>query len=165
MLVMIGSFLLRTVGCVAMLLALMGCQNGDGDSVDSVVAHVGDRHLSLKDIPMTALGGRDSSEFVSMYTNNWVLEELMLLYADEQASLPMQSIDDQVHRYRKALIRHALETQYIDLHLDNEVSEEEIAAAYELQSTHFVLNEDILRVLYVKVLDRSSSLRSFSYAT
>ena len=85
----------------------------------------------------------------------------MFTYAKEDLEIFSVDIEKKVQNYRKTLIQHALEKQYIADQLNTEVSEEAIATYYQQEVIHFVLNEDILRVLYVKVLRRTSGINAF----
>lgn len=124
-----------------------------GDAADKrVVASVDDRDLLLKDILLNmpeGLTGVDSATFVRMYTDNWVLNQLKLQRAKEVLT-SHKDIERLVDDYRQSLIMRQLDQYYVDLNLDTDITERQIAAHYRLHSSQFKLDHDKVRGVVVR---------------
>ena len=141
-----------------------GCQpkSSSEGAEDAVLATAGARTLYVQDIDVgPLLASKDSAEYVKKRAQDWVLEELILSYAEQDLALNTEKIEQQVRRYRKAITIHALEQQYLGDRLNRRVKEADIRSYYEKKREHFLLNEDILQLIYVKVPLSAPKLRAF----
>ena len=157
---MCGRSLLLMLSYWAFFVSFLGCQPKESTTEARALARVKDRYLYANHLPDVRLESSDSLSYSRQYVRDWILEELMLDQAKSQSSSLLGEIEEQVRNYRKAITRHVLEQAYIEMNLP-ELSEEDISSYYQSQVSHFILNEDITRVLYVKVLDHASSISAF----
>ena len=142
------------LAAATMLVACSGGGAFSGGSADKrVVATVDDKELMLGEIlenmPLN-YSGADSTTFVRMYTDNWVLDQLKLARADEVLS-SHEDIDRLVEGYRQSLIMRQLDQYYVDKELDTEVTERQIMSHYRTNSSQFVLDHDKVRGVIVRV--------------
>ena len=142
------------LAAATMLVACSGGGAFSGGSADKrVIATVDDKELMLGEIlenmPLN-YSGADSTTFVRMYTDNWVLDQLKLARADEVLS-SHEDIDRLVEGYRQSLIMRQLDQYYVDKELDTEVTERQIMSHYRTNSSQFVLDHDKVRGVIVRV--------------
>jgi len=134
-----------------------GCEyfQREGEAVErKAIARVGDEFLYLdeiKDLGLQGAAKEDSLRIVDAYIENWVQEKLKLQYAYENLPAEKLDVEDQVKDYRESLIVYNYETEFIRQHLDTATSEEELKAYYEENKNNFKLQDDIVRLLYVKI--------------
>ncbi|MCF8331938.1 MAG: hypothetical protein K9H84_05755 [Bacteroidales bacterium] len=124
--------------------------NKEGDPV----ARVGDTYLYKSDLEglITNSGiARDSIETVNNYINNWVKQQVVLQKAEENLMANQLDIEQKLEEYRRSLIVYRYETELIKQNLDTIVSNDEIKEYYEKHQEDFVLRDNIIKVLYVKV--------------
>lgn len=140
-----------------------GCrpQSDKNTAQGTVLAQAGNHYLYAHDVHNLPLQGVDSLSYLQEYVESWVLSELMLAYAAQQARLNMSELEEKIRAYRKALVQYVLEKQYLVTKLNTEVSQQEITAHYEEKAAHFVLSEDILQLLCVKVPRRAKEISRF----
>lgn len=148
------AFYIVLLAAATMLVACSGGGAFSGGSADKrVVATVDDKELMLGEIlenmPLN-YSGADSTTFVRMYTDNWVLDQLKLARADEVLS-SHEDIDRLVEGYRQSLIMRQLDQYYVDKELDTEVTERQIMSHYRTNSSQFVLDHDKVRGVIVRV--------------
>jgi len=118
------------------------------------VARVGDEFLYLDDIKDLGLQGaarEDSLRIVDAYIENWVQDKLKLQYAYDNLSTEELNVENQVQDYRESLIVYNYETEFIRQHLDTAISDEELKAYYEENKENFKLQDDIVKLIYVKI--------------
>ena len=140
---------------VATMFAACGCSDSlmGGASGKRVVAEVDDHELLLRDILAEmpeGLTGVDSTTFVRMYTDNWVLNQLKLQRAKEVLTFE-KDIDRLVQDYRQSLIMRQLDQYYVDLELDTDITDRQIATHYRLNSQQFKLDHHKVRGVVVRV--------------
>lgn len=144
--------------CVATMFA--ACSSGDtfigGAKGKRVVATVDDNELFLRDILAEmpeGLTGIDSATFVRMYTDNWVLNQLKIVRANEVLT-SQKDIDRLVEDYRQTLIMRQLDQYYVDKELVTDITDRQIAAHYRMHSSQFVLDHHKVRGIVVRVSDK-----------
>lgn len=99
-----------------------------------------------------SLSKEDSLAFTESYINSWIKERLVLLKAKEILPDSMLDIEDQIEAYKRSLIVYQYERAYINSNLDTNVNEQEIIAYYNSNKDDFILNDYIIKVLYIKLL-------------
>ena len=93
----------------------------------------------------------DSIRYTQKYVNDWVRKQLIIDKARSELDLNEAEIDQKVRDYRFALTRSAFEKQYIDKHLDENISDEEIQEYYQNHSEDFILKQNIVRCIFTQV--------------
>lgn len=164
--------MMRTCSIVLLVVATMFAACGSGDTFiggangKRVVATVDDKELLLRDVLADmpeGLTGIDSATFVRMYTDNWVLNQLKLVRADEVLT-SHKDIDRLVNDYRQSLIMRQLDQYYVDLELDTDITDRQIAAHYRMHSSQFVLDHHKVRGVVVRVSDKFRNTSALSEA-
>ncbi len=143
--------------CLMLLILLAGCEyfQREGAAPErKAVARVGEEFLYLDEIRDLGLKGaarEDSLRIVDAYIENWVQDKLKLQYAYDNLPAEELDVESQVQDYRESLIVYNYETAFIRQHLDTTVDEEELKNYYLENKNNFKLQDDIVRLLYVKI--------------
>lgn len=92
----------------------------------------------------------DSVEFVERYIKNWISE--MLFYKNAVRNIQdTKEIDQLVENYRRSLIIHEYQQRLIEQKIGKEVSDQEINDFYNKNLRLFVLNEPMIKGLFLKI--------------
>ncbi len=121
------------------------------------IARVYDDYLyksDIKDIIPEGLYGEDSAAFVQSYIQQWIKEMVIINKARKNVD---EKFERQLEDYKNSLIVYEYERQIIDKLLDTVVSNEEIETYYQENKDNFLLKDNIIKVLYVK-LDKNSTV-------
>jgi hypothetical protein len=147
------QFLLKAASLVGAVFFIYACSFEEEDN-RRVAAQIHDQKLYLQDVMDNTPGGLsldDSSAFADAYINSWIKERLVLLKAKEILPDSMLNIEEQIEAYRRSLIVFQYERAYINSNLDTNVSEQEIIRYYNTHKDDFILNDYIIKVLYIKL--------------
>ena len=128
-------------------------QSGEDDT-SNIVAVVDDHTLLRSDIATIMpkeLSEADSTTFVMMYVENWVLNQLKIGRAKEVLSSNQANIERLVEDYRQSLIIRQLDQYYIDNAIDLEITDKQFTTYYRANTAAFKLDHDKVRGVVVKV--------------
>lgn len=92
----------------------------------------------------------DSAQFADRYIENW-LSELLLYQNAERNVRDDKSIDELVENYRRSLIVHEYQQLLIKQKIEQNISMQEILSFYEENKNLFVLEEPIMKGLFIKL--------------
>jgi hypothetical protein len=125
--------------------------NGDGN----LVARVKEQYLfkdDLKKILPKDLSPSDSALFVNAYVNRWARRHLLMEGAQRNLSdQQQQNFDELVSQYRTDLYTKAYLDGLVQQAIDTVISNDEIQGFYELNNESFKLNENLIRLRYIKL--------------
>ncbi len=111
----------------------------------------------LENVLPLGLSEADSTLFAERYIRNWI--EDVLLYQNAIRNIPdTKDIDRLVENYRRSLFEHEYLRRLIDQKFSSEISEEEIEQFYKDNERLFVLDESLVKGLYLKISNRSHDL-------
>lgn len=131
-----------------------GGKKSDSRLDDNVIAVVDGVQLriedAMRDMP-TGITATDSTTFMRMYVENWVLNQLKMKRAEEVLSSSSEDIERLVEGYRQSLIMRQLDQYYIDKMLDTEITDKQISAYYRAHSAAFRLDHNVVQGVVVKV--------------
>ena len=128
-------------------------KKSDSKLDDSVIAVVDGVQLRIEDVMRdmpTGITATDSTTFMRMYVENWVLNRLKIKRAEEVLS-SSDDIERLVEGYRQSLIMRQLDQYYIDKMLDTEITDKQISAYYRAHSAAFKLDHNVVQGVVVKV--------------
>lgn len=136
-------------------ITVLSCTNYDTNGKEDPLAKVGDQYLYPSDLPGALtkdLSLEDSSSIADNYINKWIRKQLLLQRAELNISATQQrEINSQLEETRASLIIYQYEKQMINQKLDTIVRDEEISNYYTENESNFVLNENIIKALFVKL--------------
>ena len=134
---------------------ICSCANYDNNGREEPLAKVGDKYLYPSDIPTILTSGlsrEDSSSITNTYINKWIRTHLLLQRAELNISSEQQKeISNQLEETRTSLIIYQYEKQMINQKLDTLVAENAILNYYNENMSNFVLDENIIKALFVKI--------------
>lgn len=142
-----------TLSLVAAACNSVSFQSGEDDT-SNIVAVVDDHTLLRSDIATIMpkeLSETDSTTFVKMYVENWVLSQLKIGRAKEVLSSNQANIERLVEDYRQSLIIRQLDQYYIDNAIDLEITDKQLTTYYRANTAAFKLDHDKVRGVVVKV--------------
>lgn len=145
-------FLLLSVIATIMIVPF-SCQTVSQDN-EVLVARVHDSYLYRSDLIGIVPPGSQSSDslaIVKRYIDNWIKQQVFLSQAVQNLDMTRLDLDKKLQDYKNSLIIFAYETELIKLQMDTVISENQIVAYYEQNQGSFRLQENIVKVLYVKV--------------
>jgi hypothetical protein len=128
-------------------------KKSDSKLDDSVIAVVDGVQLRIEDVMRdmpTGITATDSTTFMRMYVENWVLNRLKIKRAEEVLS-SSDDIERLVEGYRQSLIMRQLDQYYIDKMLETEITDKQISAYYRAHSAAFKLDHNVVQGVVVKV--------------
>jgi hypothetical protein len=118
------------------------------------VAKVYDKYLYLKDIkhifPQNATK-QDSTELAQAYINTWIKNQLILRQAELNLTPDQLDIQEKLESYRSSLLIYKYEEQMVAQKIDTLVSEEELKDYYDKNMPNFILEENLVKTLYLKI--------------
>ncbi|MFO7999238.1 MAG: hypothetical protein R6U86_09695 [Bacteroidales bacterium] len=138
---------------IGLQFVLPGCQQMETGNED-LLAKVYDNRLYLSDIESVVPPGassNDSAIIVKRYVDNWVRQQVFLHHASANMDLDALDFEKKILDYKNSLLIFAYETQLVQNHMDTLITEEQIREYYEENNNSFRLQENIVKVAYVKV--------------
>ncbi len=141
-------------------LKLSGSQ--EENITDIPIARVKETFLYKNDLAGVVPDGisrRDSIDIVNQYVDSWIKKQLMIDRASTSIQFDEADIERKVLDYRYALMVHEYEKLVVQQQLPREVSDEEINQYYEGKKDNFVLKQNIIRCLFVKLPNEAPRIR------
>ena len=139
-----GIFFLPLISCTDK------APRSKGDALVSVGQHTLTAFEVKKLIPKT-LSSQDSLMMAESYVKKWVKNVLIYDLANKHLEDEKEEIDRLVDAYRQSLMSHKYEEKLVEERLSAEISDKEISDYYETNKESFLLEEDIVKGLFLKV--------------
>ncbi len=140
----------------SLLLVIFSCSTYHSNNGGDPIATVGDKYLYLSDIPdffSYELSAKDSAIIAKKYIQKWIKKQLILQKAELNLTVAKQrEVNKQLEETRASLIIYQYEQEMIKQKLDTIVTENEIEAFYRENPSNFILKQNIVKALYVKLL-------------
>ncbi len=119
-----------------------------------VVARANDHYLYLTDLEGIVSPGAsaaDSANLIKAYIGNWINKQLLIDEASAKIDFDEAEIQRKILDYRYSLIAYEYKSYYINQHLDQEVSDDEIARYYAENQDNFPLKQNIIRGRFIRL--------------
>lgn len=111
----------------------------------------------IKQVVPLGLSEADSTLFAQQFIKNWAQD--VLFYQNAIRNIPdTKDIDRLVENYRRSLIEHEYQRRLIEQKFSSETAEEDIERFYNDNQRLFVLDESLLRGLFLKISNKSHDL-------
>ena len=139
---------------------LFGCENKYDHKGKTPLVEVDGNYLYREDLQLALplnLSTEDSVLFAENYIQNWV-EDVLLFGKAEDNVRDSDRVKELVESYRKALVMHAYQEALVKQQLTAEITDTEITGYYEENKTLFVLDEPIVKGVFIKVPLHSTGL-------
>lgn len=124
---------------------------------DVLLAKVDKQLLYLSYVPDFAFEGlnaEDSTIFLKKYVENWILDEIMILQAEQSIS-NLDEIAFEAEQYKNDLIKAAYQKALMET-AEIEVTDEDLKTYYDKHKEYFVFDENYFEIKYI-VLPKSIS--------
>ena len=112
----------------------------------------------LNEIPIT-LNQKDSTIFANNYIHNWLVNQMIMDKSEEMIPLDVIKVEKKINKYKLSLISYEFEQFYINKRLDTSISKSQIRNYYENHLDDFVLNDYVVKCMYLQVPKKSRFLR------
>ncbi|MFP4556236.1 MAG: hypothetical protein ACLFNU_05130 [Bacteroidales bacterium] len=145
--------LLYALVLVPVFLLFIGCVEQHSGN-DKPLARVHDKYLyqsDINDIFPASASESDSTQILMAYVDRWVRKQLLLEKAEKNLSVKQKNVTQQLEDYRTSLLIFKYEQEFIRQKLDTVITTEEIEEFYEENRSNFMLNENIVKALFVKI--------------
>lgn len=118
------------------------------------VARVNDVYLYKKDLTAIFtkdISKQDSITLVNNYINNWIKQQLLLSKAQLNLENKKDEFEDLVKQYREDLFINSYKEAVVKQYLDTIITEDDIDQFYLNNNEIFRLNEELLKLKYIKI--------------
>jgi hypothetical protein len=155
---------IKVLGIVCFLVfvgGMISCKPGKTGSNRIVVAKALNKTLYLDEIRHifpAKVSKADSISLAQTYIQSWIKTQLILDKAELNLSPEQLDISEQIENYRSSLLIYKYEDQMVKDKLDTVVKDEEISTYYNDNANNFVLEENLVKVVYLKVPKNAPSI-------
>lgn len=144
-----------------MFLVVVSCQKQVEYGGKTPLAQVGSYYLYQEDMEQSlpyGISGPDSVRFVREFVQKW-LEEQVLYEKAEHNVRGDEKIERMVAEYRRTLVMNNYERRLLLQKASEEISEEDLLRYYDENKQLFVLEESVVKGVFLKVPLGSSGLK------
>jgi hypothetical protein len=125
------------------------------------LAKVGDTYLypsEIRSLLKLGLSKNDSMVFMASLIDKWIRKQLILQKAELNLTDAEKDVNKELDEYRTSLLIFKYEQKLLKEKLDTIVRVSEINSYYNQNVSNFILNYDIVKVLYIKLPLHSPNL-------
>ena len=112
----------------------------------------------INEIPIT-LNEKDSAIFADNYIHKWLVDQMIMEKSEEMIPLKFNNVEKKINKYKRSLITYEFEQFYINKRLDTSINSLEINDYYTSHLDDFVLNDYVVKCMYMKVPKESKILK------
>lgn len=139
---------------VLTLLIMISCSRQEPKTEPIPVAKVNDKILYLSDLQHVlhkGVNAADSATLAQTYIENWIKTQLLLKKAELNLSKEQLDVSAQIEAYRSSLLIYKYEEQMVREKVDTLVTKADIEKYYNENSSNFLLNENLVKAVFIKV--------------
>ena len=147
------------VFCVFMTLA--SCKKQVEHDGKTPLVQVGNHFLYQEDMNLSlpyGISGADSVDFVNRFVRKWIEEQVLYEKAEHNVRGD-ERIERMVADYRRTLVMNSYERELLQQKLPEELSEEELLKYYEENKQLFILEEPVIKGVFIKAPLSSPGLK------
>ena len=148
-------------GMLCAVLAMAACQEKVEHGGKTPLVQVNDRFLYQEDVAQTlpyGVTGTDSAALVREFVRKWIEEQVLYEKAEHNVRGDGR-IERMVADYRRTLVMNNYEQMLLQQKMPEELSEEELQRYYSENKQLFVLEEPVVKGLFIKVPLASPGLK------
>jgi len=122
------------------------------------LARVFDKYLyisDLKGLVPKGMTAKDSVQFVKNFIDNWTHQNVLVVEADDKLPSSEKDFTLQLNDYRNSLLIYEYDKAVINHNLDTVVKDDEITKYYNDNQQEFELRNNIVKVIYIKLVKGS----------
>ncbi|MFL2565521.1 MAG: hypothetical protein ACJ0QN_06980 [Parvicellaceae bacterium] len=151
--------IIRSIYFSFIILLSVSCKN---ESKELKLARFNDIFLYkselINEIPIT-LNEKDSAIFADNYIHKWLVDQMIMEKSEEMIPLKFNNVEKKINKYKRSLITYEFEQFYINKRLDTSINSLEINDYYTSHLDDFVLNDYVVKCMYMKVPKKSKILK------
>lgn len=139
-----------------------GCQE-QNNTDKRPIAKIHNKYLYLSDLKSVIPDDKseeDSTLIAKNYIDKWIKKQLLLEKAERNLPEERKDITKQIQDYRASLLIYRYQQELIDQKLDTVVSDEEVENYYNENTSNFVLDKNLAKILYIKLSVNSPNLEN-----
>ncbi len=139
---------------VIVFVSFSGCKRSEEDPLNNPVAEVGDKVLTKKelyDVIPDNIPKDDSTIFAQDFLNRWIRSELMLRKAELNLTPEEKNVTKLLEEYRRSLLVHQYQQKMLLQKHSPMITSAEIKEYYDKMTDNFVLNENIVKSVFIIV--------------
>jgi len=145
---------MRKLILFAVILSFVTCSDFKRKSGEKPVARAFDKYLypnDINDIMPANISASDSVLAARDYIEKWIKKQLLLNKAEINLTEEEQNVDKQIENYKTSLLIYKYEQSLIEQKLDTFISFQEIEEYYNENSSNFMLNDNLVKALFLQV--------------
>ncbi len=169
----------KTINAVIVFLVSLSFQGCDlikmkkdkkGAGERAAIARVNQTYLyqdEVAGIVSDKIKGEDSIARVTSYIDSWIRKQLLINEALKNIDIDEAEVERKILDYRYSLIGYQYQNYYIKKNMLDSVTENEIQAYYQSHQDNFILKQNIIQGIYIKVpkgAPRLARLKELIYA-
>jgi hypothetical protein len=164
-------------GALIMMFFMFSCdfikvkkETATDEPVRKPVARVANSYLyqdELIGVAPADVTEEDSIARVTAYVDSWVRKQLVINEAMKNIDINELEVERKVLDYRYSLIGYEYQNYYIKQNLNDSVSDQEIEAYYKQRLDNFILKQNIVQGVYIKVpksAPRTKKIKDLMYS-
>lgn len=140
---------LEIITIVVLLVCGGACNSWPGFKADDeVIARVGTTYFYRSELAATMPSGidlADSVNYAQAFVSKWMVGQLKQQEAEKLFSQSESDIDKLVEEYRRSLLVHRLDRHYLKAEPCGEITDQDIAAYYNLHKTDFRISQPMVK--------------------
>jgi hypothetical protein len=144
----------RLILASILIFGLSSCELLRKEQADEEVARAFDKHLHRSDLINAIPEGsskEDSIVIARRYIGTWVRKQLMLDRAELALSDEQKDFDKKIEEYRSSLLIYSYRQKLLVQKMDTVITDDEIVEYYDNNISNFILSQDIVKSIFVKV--------------
>ncbi len=152
----------RSLFLLSFILVFFSCKNQTEDPLGEPVVRVGDKVLTkhdLYDIIPDNISKDDSLIFAQDFISRWIRSELMLRKAELNLSPDEKDVSKLLEEYRRSLLVNLYQQKMLQQKYSPMVTKQEIKDYYHKMTDNFILNENIIKGVFIVVPRSAPKLR------
>jgi len=147
---------------VFLFIFLLGCNKKIEDPLNKPVVKVGDKALTKRELYTLIpdnISKDDSLIFAQDYLNRWIRSELMLRKAELNLLPEEKDVTKLLEEYRRSLLVHKYQQKMLLQKYSPLITSNEIKEYYNKMTDNFILNEDIVKSIFIIVPRTAPNIR------
>ena len=112
----------------------------------------------INEVPIT-LNQEDSAIFADNYIHKWLVNQMIMDKSEKMIPMEVQKVEKKINKYKMSLISYEFEQFYINKRLDTSISKFQISNYYENHLDDFVLNDYVVKCMYLQVPKKSKFIK------
>ena len=152
----------RGICCLfCVLLVMTACQEKIEHGGKTPLVQVGNSFLYQEDLVQSlpyGISGADSVEFVRDFIRKWIEEQVLYEKAEHNVRGD-ERIERMIKEYRRTLVMNDYEHMLLQQNMESELSEDELQKYYSENKQLFILEEPVIRGVFIKAPIASPGLK------